>query len=416
MTQLSGLATFLRHPRQQPTNLAFGNGVMYGLCLNSMMLLVPLYAIEQGFRLSDQGIVIAAPAVFMIALRLPGCAISDRFGERVVILFGFTTLLAAAVIAALSNSILPLIASQLFSGASRSVYWSAAQSYISRSAEGQAGKVMGRQLAFESGAGIIGAIAAGFIAEIAGFGVAFGIAAALCVIGITVTSNLPSLPRKDQVRSMMASFAPVRTMLFSRSLAFAHLVSFMAAAYAGLMGGLFIAFFRDADYSEGFTGLVRAFNGIGVVFVSMNFGFILTRFGAQWTGIFGMVVTGAVAIGVASTGEIPVLPVALMTMSGVTFGALRTLYPALAAQKSAPNQRAMALAVVSLYWAVAMLLSPLIFGFIADATSIRTAIYIFGTFSIIVGLLSPLVYALGNTKPEAPQQATEPAGSEPIKR
>ncbi len=403
MIQLSGLASFIRHPRQQPTNLAFGNGFMYGLSLNSMMLLVPLYAINQGFRLSDQGIVIAAPAIFMIILRLPGGAISDRFGERVVIWFGFATLLAAAIIASVSNSIMPLIVSQLFSGASRSVYWSAAQSYISRSAEGRAGHVMGRQLAFESGAGIIGAIAAGFIAEFAGFGYAFGITAVLCIIGITITTSLPSLPRKDQVRSIMASFAPVKTMLFSRSLAFAHLVSFMAAAYAGLMGGLFIAYFRDVGYSEGLTGLVRAFNGVGVVLVSSMFGVLLARFGAQWTGIFGMVATGIVAIGVAATGEFPVLPVALMTVSGVTFGTLRTLYPALAAQKSTPNQRAMALSVVSLYWAVAMLLSPLIFGFVADATSIRTAIYIFGTFSVVVGLLSPLVYRLGSD-PEAPQQ------------
>lgn len=408
MTQLSGFAEFLRHPRQQPTNLAFGNGFMYGLSLNSMMLLVPLYAINQGFRLSDQGIVIAAPAVFMVILRLPGGAISDRFGERVVIWFGFATLLGAAITAFFAHSIAPLIVSQLFSGASRSVYWSAAQSYISRSAEGQAGKVMGRQLAFESGAGIIGAIAAGFIAEIFGFEYAFGIAAILCIIGITVTTSLPSLPRKDQVRSVKASFAPVKTMLFSRSLAFAHLVSFMAAAYAGLMGGLFIAFFRDVGYSEGFTGLVRAFNGLGVVLVAFMFGVFLAKAGALWTGIFGMVATGLVAIGVAASGDIPVLPIVLMTVSGVTFGTLRTLYPALAAQKSAPNQRAMALSVVSLYWAVAMLLSPLIFGFVADATSIRTAIYIFGAISVIVGLLSPLLYALG-TKAEKEQAQAEAA-------
>ncbi|MDA0798852.1 MAG: MFS transporter [Chloroflexi bacterium] len=415
MNQLTAFLAFLRHPRQQATNLAFGNGFMYGLSLNSMMLLIPLYAISEDFRLSDQGIVIAAPAVFMVILRLPGGAISDRFGERVVIWFSFGTLLTAAVIAAFANSILPLIASQLFSGASRSVYWSAAQSYISRSAEGQAGKVMGRQLAFESGAGIIGAIAAGFIAEIFGFGYAFGIAAALCVVGISVTTSLPSLPRKDQVRSVKASFAPVKTMLFSRSLAFAHLVSFMAASYAGLMGGLFIAYFRDIGYSEGFTGLVRAFNGAGVVVVAFMFGVLLTRVGALWTGVFGMVATGLVAIGVASTGDIPVLPVVLMTVSGVTFGTLRTLYPALAAQKSSPNQRAMALSVVSLYWAVAMLLSPLIFGFVADATSIRTAMYIFGTFSVIVGLLSPLVYALGRTAEVPSQEAPPPAASEPVK-
>ena len=155
--------------------------------------------------------------------------------------------------------------------------------------------------------------------------------------------------------------------------------------------------------------MVRALNGAGVVVVAYMFGILLARTGALWTGIVGMVATGLVAIGVAATGDIPVIPIALMTISGVTFGTLRSLYPALAAQKSAPNQRAMALSVVSLYWAVAMLLSPLVFGFVADATSIRTALFIFGGVSITVGLLSPMLYALGRepiqTQTEDPKSA-----------
>ena len=411
MPLITGFAGFLAHPRQQPTNLAFFNGFMYGLSLNAMMLLIPLYAINQGFRLSDQGIIIAAPAAFMVLLRLPGGALSDRFGERVVIWFSFATLLIAALIAVAYQSMGMLIVSQLFSGASRSVYWSAAQSYISRSAEGQAGKMMGRQLAFESGAGIIGAIGIGFIAEIVGFPFAFGVAATTCVMGFTITTSLPALARKDQVRSVMASFAPAKTMLFARKLAFAHLVSFMAAAYAGLMGGLFIAFFRDVGYSEGWVGAVRSLNAVGVVVLAYTFGIILARLGARFVGILGMIATGLVAIGVAATGDMPVIPIALMAFSGVTFGTLRTLYPVLATQKSAPNQRAMALSVVSLYWAIAMLLSPLIFGFIADGTTIRTAMYIFGGFSITVGLLSPLVYAFSESAITTPEKTPELAKS-----
>ena len=404
-------AAFIRHPRQQPTNLAYFNGFMYGFSLYAMMLLIPLYAINQGFRLSDQGIVIAAPAVFMILLRLPGGAISDRFGERVVITFAFAALLASALIAMAANSILALILSQLFSGASRSVYWSAAQSYISRSAEDDLGKVMGRQLAFESAAGIIGALAAGFIAELFGFDIAFGITALLCVVGLAVTSSLPSLPRKDQVRSITASFAPAKKMLFSRSLAFAHFVAFIAAANASLMGGLFIAYFRHVGYSEGLTGLVRSLNGIGVVTVACFFGVVLARVGPRITGVAGMVFTGAAAMAIAATGEVPLVPVLLMMLSGVTFGTLRALYPAITAQRSNPNQRAMALSVVSLYWAIAMLLCPLAFGYIADATSIATAIFAYGGFSIVMGLASPLFYAIGETS--ATRDTTDRAAPEP---
>ncbi len=86
-TRIAAFAEFARHPRQQPTNLAFFNGGMYGLSLNAMMLLIPLHAIDLGFRLSDQGIIIAAPAAFMVFARLPGvnerrACFSDHGADR----------------------------------------------------------------------------------------------------------------------------------------------------------------------------------------------------------------------------------------------------------------------------------------------------------------------------------------------
>ena len=384
---------------------------MYGLGFSAMTLLIPLYAIDRGFRLSDQGIIIAAPAIFMVLLRLPGGAISDRFGERVVITFSFVTMLLGVVIALVADSLIPLIGSQLLSGASRSVYWSAAQSYISRSAEGQAGTVMGRQLAYESSAGILGGLAAGFVAEIFGFQAAFTISLLLCVVGLITTNNLPSLPRKDQVRSIKASFEPVKPMLFSRSLAYAHLVSFMSAAHSALVSGLFIAYFRNIGFSEGLTGLVRSLNGVGVVAIAVCFGMLLARVGARNVGMWGMILTGAVTIVIAMTGSVPILSIILMTASGMTFGTLRTLYPTLASEKSPPSQRAMALSVVSLYWAVAMLITPLIFGFIAEATSITTAMTIFGVFAILMGMASPLVYALDDTNDAAARAASDSSAS-----
>ena len=100
-----------------------------------------------------------------------------------------------------------------------------------------------------------------------------------------------------------------------------------------------------------------------------------------------------------------------MALTGITFGSLRSLYPTLAAENSAPNQRAMALSVVGLYWAVGIFLSPLIFGFIADATGIRDAIFVFGGFSVAMGLLSPLLYAYGRRGLPPEGEAEEAAKS-----
>ena len=254
---------------------------------------------------------------------------------------------------------------------------------------------MGRQLSFESAGGIVGAVVGGFVAQGSGFTAAFLMTAGATLIGFTVTSSLPPLPRRDQARSLTASFAPAGRMLIRRSLVHAHLVAFMAAAYAGLVGGLFIAFFRDIHYSEGETAVVRSLNSIGVTVVAYFFGGLLGRLGSRNTAALGIGITGLFAIGIGASGGLPVVPVVFMAVTGMTFGCLRSLYPTLAAENSTPSQRGMALSVVSLYWAVAMLLSPLAFGFIADATSIRTAIYVFGAFAIAAGLLSPLVHAYG---------------------
>lgn len=401
LANIALLAAFVRRPRRHPTYLGYLNGFVYGYGMGASTILFPLYAISLEFDLSTQGFVVAAPGIAMILLRLVGGAVSDRFGEKIILWFSFATVTGASVAAAYSAALLPLFAAQLFNGASRSVYWSAAQSYISRSAEGEAGKVMGRQLSFESGGGLLGGIVAGVVAQQYGYAEAFLMTAGATFVGFLITTSLPALPRKDQARSLAASLAPVKTMLFRRTLLHAHLTAFVSAAYIGLVMGLFVAFFRDANYTEAGTALVIRLNSVGTSALAFFFGALLVRFGSRLTATLGITLTGALAVGVGLTGDVPIVPVVFMTITGMTFGSLRSLYPTLAAENSEPNQRAMALSVVGLYWAIGIFLSPLLFGFIAEATSLHAAIYIFGAFATAVGLLSPLLYDYGRRAPAA---------------
>ena len=395
LSNLAPLGAFARHPRRHPTYLGYLNGLIYGFGMGASTILFPLYAIDQGFSLSGQGFIVAAPGIVMIMLRLVGGAVSDRFGEKFILWFSFATVTFASLVPAFTATFAALTVAQLFNGASRSVYWSAAQSYISRSAEGEAGKVMGRQLAFESGGGILGGVVAGFIAEGIGYPQAFLMTAAATFVGFVVTSSLPRLPRKDQVRSFAASLAPAKTMLVKRTLLHAHMVAFTSAAYIGLVMGLFVAFFREVDYSESETALVIRLNSIGVSVLAYFFGMILGRLGSRRTAALGITITGVLAAGVGLTGHVPIVPVVFMAITGMTFGSLRSLYPTLAAENSEPNQRAMALSVVGLYWAIGIFLSPLLFGFLAEQTSIATSIYVFSAFAVAAGLLSPLLYDYG---------------------
>ena len=61
------LAAFARHPRSYPTYLGYTNGFVYGFGMGASTILFPLYAIDLDISLSGLGIIVAAPAVAMIA-------------------------------------------------------------------------------------------------------------------------------------------------------------------------------------------------------------------------------------------------------------------------------------------------------------------------------------------------------------
>ena len=394
------LAQVLAHPRRHPTELSYLNGFSYGLGIGMLMLLIPLYVISLGFDLAELGLVMSSSAVFLLLLRLAGGAVADRFGERVVLAFSFVSLVGAAFIFVVSESLLPLIVGQLINGASRSVYWSAGQSYTSRSAEGDAGKTMGRLLSFESGGGILGSVLAGSLAQLAGFDVAFIVAAGVNGIGIAVTVVMPSLPRREQVRSIRGTLAPAGRVIVRRSLGLAHFTALMAAAYAALLGSLYAAFFKEVGYSDAMVGLLRSVGGIGVAAVAYPFGAILARLGARNVAVVGLAIVGAATALTALAGSVLGVAMLIMVVGGMAFGAMRALYPALAAQDSPPHERALALAVVGLFWAAGMLVVPYVFGLLGDGIGTRGALYAFGAIAVAAAAVTPLMVRLWWSRPE----------------
>ena len=394
------LARIVVHPRQHPTELSYVNGFFYGLGFGMLMVLVPLYVIDLGFDLAALGLVVSSAGVFLVLLRLVGGAVSDRFGERVVLGFSFVALVVCALIFVVSSTLLPLILGQLINGASRSVYWSAGQSYTSRSAEGHAGLTMGRLLGAESAGTILGSVLAGSLAQLAGFDVAFMAAAAANGAGIVATAAMPSLPRIGQVRSIRSTLAPAGRMIAQRSLRLGHFTALMAAAYAALLGSLYLAFFKEAGFGDATVGLLRSVGGIGVVVVAFPFGAILARLGARRVAVAGFAITGAATALTALAGSSLIAALLLVAVGGMAFGGIRALYPAIAAANSPERARAQAFAVVGLFWAVGMLAVPYLFGLLGGGIGIRGAMYVFGAIGIGAAVATPVVAGLWRQRAE----------------
>ena len=389
--QLPNVVAMVRHPHHHPLELSYLNGFSYGIGMSMLSLLVPLYIIRLGFSLADMGLVVSSAAVFMIVLRLLGGAVSDRFGERVVLWFSFATLVGCALVFVVSETILPFIVAQVFNGMSRAVYWSAGQSYTSRSSEGDSHHTQGRLLSFESSGGILGVLIGGAVAEVAGFPAAFMATAAVNVVGIFTTLAQPALPRKDQVRSIRATLAPARRLLVQKSMGLGHYAAIMSAAHAALVGSLFAAFFVDIGYGDATVSLMRGLNSVGVVLVAYPFGALLAIIGTRNMAVAGLAMIGAVTALMTLTADVPFAPGVFMLLGGVAFGSLRSLYPVVAAQNSTPQERGQAMAVVGLYWAVGMLIVPFAFGLIGDAIGIRPTLYLFSGIAVGAALMTPLL-------------------------
>ena len=404
------IAHIVVHPRAHPTELSYVNGFSYGLGLGMLMILVPLYVIDLGFDLAALGLVVSSAGIFLLLLRLVGGAVSDRFGERVVLGFSFIALVVSSLIFVASSTLLPLILGQLISGASRSVYWSAGQSYTSRSAEGNAGLTMGRLLSAESAGTILGSVLAGSLSQLASFDVAFLAAAAANGVGIVATAAMPPLPRLGQVVSIRSTLAPAGRMILARSLRLGHFTALMAAAYAALLGSLYAAFFKEAGYGDAMVGVLRSVGGIGVVVVAYPFGAILAKLGARRVAVAGFAITGAATALTALVGASPAAALVLVAAGGMGFSGIRALYPAIAAQNSPARERAQSLAVVGLFWAAGMLVVPYAFGLLGGTIGISGAMYVFGAIGIGAAVGTAVVAGLSRTRPETPAAPDSPPG------
>ena len=165
----------------------------------------------------------------------------------------------------------------------------------------------------------------------------------------------------------------------------------MAAAYAALLGSLYLAFFKEAGFGDATVGLLRSVGGIGVVVVAFPFGAILARLGARRVAVAGFAITGAATALTALAGSSLVAALLLVAVGGMAFGGIRALYPAIAAANSPERERAQAFAVVGLFWAVGMLAVPYLFGLLGGGIGIRGAMYVFGAIGIGAAVATPVV-------------------------
>lgn len=376
------------------TALIYLAGFTYHIGLGGTLILVPLYALYLGFDLAELGFIVASQAVFGLFLRLFAGAISDRFGERWVLLSSFGTMLIGAAIIGGSTTFWALILGQTFLGISRATYWTATQSYCSRINPAKSGTLLGRMSSSRTSGDMVGAALVGFVAETMGYGSAWTIIVALGAAGVVGSLALPILPRKEALRGFKQALAPIPSMVRSPSMLMAGYTAFVVSTAMTITVILLVPYLRELGNGETTIGLVRTVSLVGSVAIGVMFGRIVSRTGQKNLYTLALAATGLVMLAFPIVGDGLAAITALLFLHGILYGVLSPLYPLTASTYSSQEQRGVAMAYVGLYWGIAQMAVPASFGVIAANLGLRDSFWFAGVMFIGFAVATPVLFPL----------------------
>ena len=376
------------------TALIYLAGFTYHIGLGATLILVTLYALSLEFDYAELGVIISSQAVLGLFLRLFAGAISDRFGERWVLLSSFGTMVAGAAIIGASTTFWAIILGQTFLGISRATYWTATQSYCSRVNPARSGTLLGRMSSSRTAGDVVGVLLVGFVAESMGYGSAWAIITALGAVGMVGSLALPILPRKDALRGFKQALAPIPSLARSPSMAMAGFTAFVASAAMTIVGILLVPYLVELGNGEATITSVRTVGLVGSVGIGVVFGKIVSRTGQRNLYTLTLAATGIVMLAFPIVGSGLAAMTALMFLHGILYGVLSPLYPLTASTYSSQEQRGVAMAYVGLYWGVAQLAIPASFGFIAASLGLRDSFWFAGLMFIGFALATPVLFSV----------------------
>ena len=378
---------------RRAVSLIYGVALTFNVVLGMLTILVPLYVLHLGYSLVVLGAVVSSQAVAHLLSTLFGGVFSDRFGEQRVLWFSFGAIFLGSLVFAALDTLWVLIGVQQLFGASRTMYWTASQSYASRINEAKSGHILGRYVSFGSGGQVSGVFLGGVVAGTLGYPAAFSICAAVSAFGLLATSALPRLPLKAATRSFLVILAPIPGLLRRRALCLAGISAFGASLSLAFVNTIYPAYFEEIGFGEVAIGFLRSWYGGGTVVIGILFGALLARLGQKRIFAIGMGGTGAFLLLTPAAGALLWGLVPLLLAMGIAFGCVWILYTVMATQGSTPEQRGVVMAVVALYWSAAQLTGPIAFGVTAAALGLDASFWLAGGLFLGAALLTPLLFA-----------------------
>ena len=381
----------------------YAHTTAYSLVLGSIIVLVPLHILSLGYSPAGLGLIIAGQGIFQVALRLFGGILSDRLGERWVMQCALAAMALGSLTLAFSESVLWMIVAQALFGGSRSIYWVAAQSYGTRIDETRPAVIMGRFFGFGSAGSILGNGGAAVVAATFGFETGFILVAIISFISMIIVAITPKIPNLSQ-RTLKEILSPVPKVFLKKSIMLPAILAFGTSLQMGIMGSIGAALFEEFGFlkenaaitlgslSMDKYGFLMSTHAIGSVIAGFTFAKFVAKAGQQLTYALTIGGNGILLLSIVFLGNIFLIATLLMFTLGLAFNSGRVFNSSLTAMASSPEQRGVFMAVVGIYWALGVFIGPLVFGPLAEITSLSISISVAGILMLFAAIMSPLLF------------------------
>jgi MFS family permease len=391
--------------------------LIYGLVLASaaaqfaIVPVMPAYARMLGLSGFQQGMVLGATGLAVLAICVPAGALSDRFGAGRLTLCAGALMAIALFTQSLAGSFPVLFGSRLLFGAGYGVLWTAGLSWIAGTVGKGSG--LGGPVACSGIGGVAGPAASGVLAQHFGLAVpALAAAAGFAVITAGLAAlRMPASPDA----SASAPGTSVRAVVTDRTLICTAAAVLIAGVTTGVPALLGPAELHAAGASPGRIGLDLAIAGM-----LFAVGSIVTASAGQRALRVPVICAGMLAVAVAllpaALTSAPAVIVAVLCGTTAARSILWTVSYPLAAQGAKHSGAGLGVVVGLLngIWAATAVLGPLGAGIGIEHLSARA---VFGlTEAACVAVLAATVAVAWRGRRPAPVATTPAMGTNPFGR
>ncbi|MFT5540792.1 MAG: MFS family permease, partial [Alphaproteobacteria bacterium] len=298
-----------------------GNGV-------AMMLkvVIPLWAIQLQFSVSEIGIAISLSSLMPFLFSIHGGVLMDRLGtRRVTTAYALATVIACPLYPALPF-FAGVLALQLVTGLSSTTVWVGAQSLIVRFTKGQTNLIARFSVAARLGT-LLGPVAIGAIWDLAGPWVAFSVIGASGLLVLVALRMVPethdpkSAPGqpipKIRFRDLLPKwqdYAGAFSLFAIPTVTFVVAMTLLRNSSTGIQTSFFIVYLKEIGYLGTLIGLLVGISEGAGMFGALMAGWWEKFFRPHW------VLIGFVAISLAFVSITPMLGGLFVLLIIATFG------------------------------------------------------------------------------------------------